>query len=258
MQIARRLRAPAWPVALVLTAVLVGARIPAATAFDNDNPRPFPQGRVMGTSYFGSPLNWHDPARRAEILAVDYLVLGDALHGNTYYAGFVDAMHAEKPTIKILQTFIVPWIFDTCNAPDPPGSRPCEELGARTYDLFYPQDVAHIVPVNPSPAVGDTAYVAYGAYMIDFDNPGVAEALAELFYDHVMTGNNPDIDGVNLDYFEANWGSYGLYGNLPGHLGYAGDTHHYWIDYDRDGVPSYQDPDELMAGHAGEGPVAAQ
>ncbi len=245
MQIARNFWASAWPIALGVTVLTAGGVVPSAVALEEL--RPFPQGRVVGTSYFGPALEWQDPQVKAEILAVDYLVLGDVLQGNADYTGFVDAMHAEKPSLKILHTFIVPWIFDTCNAPNPPGSRPCEELGERTYDLFYPQDIAHMSTTNPSPAVGDTAFMTYGCYMIDFDNPGVAEALAELWYDHVMTGLNPDIDGVNLDFFQAAWGEWALYGNSPGELGYTGQWNHYWIDYDRDGVPANQDPGERMA-----------
>jgi hypothetical protein len=247
MQTARIHSATAWAAALVVSAFLAGARIPTAAALDDDSPRPFPTGRVLGTGYFGPALDWQDPSVRAEILVADFLVLGNGLHARPAYAGFADAMHAEKPSLKILQHLTVPWIFDTCNSPDPPGSRPCEEVGQGAYDLFYPQDIAHMAVANPSEAVRDTAFMTYGTYMIDFDNPGVAEALAQLIYDYVMTGLNPDIDGVNLDFFDANWGGWALYGNSPGELGYTGHGDTYWIDYDRDGVPSNLDADERMA-----------
>lgn len=247
MQTARRPDVTAWVAAVACTLVLMAGSAAAAPGPEVPTIRPFPEGRVIGTGYFGTPLNWHDPAVKDQILVADFLALGDGLAQNAVYEGFVDAMHAEKPTIKIFHTFIVPWIFDPCATVAPPGSLPCEELGRRIYNRFWPQDIAHTSVANPSPAVGDTAFHIYGTYMLDIDNPGVAEALADIFYTWVQEGNNPDIDGVNLDYFQADWGGWSMYGNRPGDVGYTGDPNRYTIDMDRDGIPSNQDPGELLS-----------
>lgn len=237
-----------WPTARAAAVVgiffLLTQSVLAAPGPGAPTSRPFPQGRVLGTSYYGPALDWQNPTVRDQILVADYLVLGDVLAQSAQYDGFVAAMHQAKPTLKILHTFIVPWIFDVCNSPNPPGRRPCEELGRRIYDRCYPQDIAHMVPVNPNPAVRDTAFMTYGTYMIDFDNPNVARDIADIFYQWVMEGNNPEIDGVNLDFFQANWDGWAMYGNSPGQLGYTGNGNTYCIDMDRDGIPSNQDPDE--------------
>ncbi|MFO7654579.1 MAG: hypothetical protein R6X25_12280 [Candidatus Krumholzibacteriia bacterium] len=201
----------------------------------------FPSGRMVGTVYHGEPLNWQDPAVRAEILELDFLQIGDRLQGSNRYAGMVAALHAEKPSLKVIQYTSFPWIWDLRETRDPPGTVPVTAWGRRLYDAFYPHDIAHIVPANPDPAVADTAFHTDGYYMIDLDNPGVMETIADIFHDYVMSGGNPDIDGVLLDWFEAEWGGWCLYGNSPGERGYGPE---YWLDYDRDGIPVCDDLDE--------------
>jgi len=202
-----------------------------------------PSGRMVGTIYYGSDLDWQLNSRMDEITTLDFMVI----NSHSSMAGFVDQVHSEKPSFKILQYSGYAWIPDF-TAGDLPGGRPDNPLGQAMYDAFYPDDIARITPTNPDPAVRDTAFTSYAGdimYVLDLDNPGVAERLAEIIYEQVSNGHLPDADGVFLDGIRVTRSGYGLYGCDPEDRGYQGDRYFYSVDFDGDGIPASDDPGEI-------------
>jgi len=227
---------------IVLTLGLIYTLAPGAAAQCED----MPSGRLVGSLNYSFDYIWQELDNFEDVSSLDFLVV----NRHSSWVGMPEAVREVNPEFKLLLYASYTWVLDF-HAGELPGSRPAQQPGRAMYDAFYPDDIAIITPVNPDPAVADTAFVAYAGdvqYVIDIDNPGVAEELAEIVYNSIIGTPGLTFDGVFLDGVRVPRNGYAMYGCDEGDPGYVeGDDCPYWVDFDRDGIPMKYDPDEAEA-----------
>ncbi len=204
--------------------VLVGCSRPAAPD-GNETDLSVPHDgslRIAALDYSVGDLS--DPAVLEKFARADILIVQCAeFWGKDYYEGKLQLIRDAKPDIKILGYFRskavkVFW-----------GDEP-RESHTYNYDLY-----AASRPYWSMTTTGDTLMDWPGAVVYDFTNPEARRAMLGVFADYQNNSNNK-FDGIFWDYFNDElW-------IAPSVSGMTGDP-----DMDRDGVPHFEDPDELQA-----------
>ncbi|RLA56646.1 MAG: hypothetical protein DRR04_13920, partial [Gammaproteobacteria bacterium] len=165
-----------------------------------------------------------DPAELAKYTRADILIVQPAqFWGRSDLESRLAPLRAAKPDLKIIAYFQskairIAW-----------GENP-RETNTYQYDLFQAAK-----PYWCYTTEGDTLMDWPGTAIIDFTNPAARQAMLDVFLNHQRTSSNK-FDGIFWDYFNDRlWIS-------PAVTGMEGEP-----DMDGDGVPHWDDEDELQA-----------
>jgi len=165
-----------------------------------------------------------DPAELAKYTRADILIVQpDQFWGRPEMEGRLALLRAAKPELKIIAYFRskvtkTHW-----------GAIP-RESQTYIYDLYHAAK-----PYWCQTTTGDTLMDWPGAVIFDYTNPDARKAMLDVFVSHQKTSANK-FDGVFWDYFNDRlW-------IAPAVTDMEGEP-----DMDRDGVPHWEDEDELLA-----------
>ena len=203
---------------------LAGCWYPSSPDDPDSNPLPYDDGslRIAALDYQVGDLT--DPAELAKYTRADILIVQPAqFWGRSDLESRLAPLRAAKPDLKIIAYFQskairIAW-----------GENP-RETNTYQYDLFQAAK-----PYWCYTTEGDTLMDWPGTAIIDFTNPAARQAMLDVFLNHQRTSSNK-FDGIYWDYFNDRlWIS-------PDVRDMEGDP-----DMDGDGIPHWDDDDELQA-----------